>query len=146
MKRFSKIIVILSLGWLLIGCAAKDWQPGDPLAYTNAERLIVKGCVTNEAAQPLQGIRVDVYGVREAKEPDLVNYNYAITDSAGNYTIVRYMGREMPNEVTVEAIDPQNIYKPQAIVVQKTVLESLTNQVGNEIAIRIEVNFTLNKQ
>lgn len=146
MKRFSKIIVILSLGWLLIGCAAKDWQSGDPLAYTNAERLIVKGCVTNEAAQPLQGIRVDVYGVREAKEPDLVNYNYAITDSAGNYTIVRYMGREMPNEVTVEAIDPQNIYKPQAIVAQKTVLESLTNQVGNEIAIRIEVNFTLNKQ
>ena len=145
MKRFSKIIVILSLGWLLIGCAAKDWQSGDPLAYTNAERLIVKGCVTNEEAQPLQGIRVDVYGVREANEPDIASYNYAITDSAGRYAIIRYLGREKPTEVTVEATDPQGIYKPQAIVAQKTAIESIDSSSGVEIAIEIYVNFTLDK-
>ena len=120
-----------------------DKYPGLSDAYS-AKRLIVKGCVKNEEAQPLQNIRVDIYDVREANEPDLANYNYAITDTAGNYTIVRYMGREMPNEVTVEATDPMNIYKPQLIQAQKAEFESLFEQ-RVEVAIEIVVNFTLQK-
>lgn len=144
MKRLAiyNIGLILFLSGVLMGCKAEKehgWYYDE-----KAERMIVTGCVTNEEALPLQGIRINISGVREANEKDLLNYNYAITDSAGHYTIIRYMGRQKPDEVTVEAIDPQNIYKSQAIVAQKAEFESLFEQ-RVEVAVELVANFTLYK-
>lgn len=145
MKRLAiyNIGLILFLSGVLMGCEAKSeygWYDPDK----KAERMIVTGCVINEDSIPLQGIRIDISGVQDANEKDLLNYNYAITDSAGHYTIIRYMGRQKPDEVTIEAIDPQNIYKPQAIVAQKAEFESLFEQ-RVEVAVELVANFTLYK-
>ena len=117
MKRYYVHILAVLFGCMLTGCATKkgdlpgeaDWLSG------NLPRLIVSGCVTDEAAQPLQGIRIDIYGVREETEPDILSYNYALTDSAGMYIICRYLGREIPAEVTIVATDPHDQYNEQTL-------------------------------
>ena len=84
--------------------------------YTSASpRLIVSGTVTNTADQPLGGIYVSLPGVREPNEPDILTYNYSITDSLGRYTIIRYRGREVPTEITVVATDSTGLYPQQYI-------------------------------
>lgn len=84
--------------------------------YTSASpRLIVSGTVTNTASQPLSGIYVALPGVREPGEPDILTYNYSITDSLGQYTIIRYRGREVPEEITVVATDSTGLYPEQYI-------------------------------
>ena len=146
MKRFAiyNIGLILFLSGVLMGCEAKSeygWYDPDK----KEERMIVTGCVINEDSIPLQGIRIDIPDVREnANEPYLPTYNYAITDSAGHYTIIRYMGREIPDSVRVVATPQDTIYKPQAIVAQKQALESI-DQAGYEVAIKLVANFTLHK-
>ena len=78
-------------------------------------RMIISGTVTNTSSKPLQGICVSVFGVREPNEKDIITYNYAITDTAGQYTIIRYRGREMPTEVTVVAMDSTGVYQEQIL-------------------------------
>ena len=113
MKTLSQYIVLFCLAVLCIGCASKEGNAD----LLGAPRLVAQGLVTDELGQPLQGIRVDIYGVRKENEPDVLSYNYNFTDSTGHYTIVRYTGREKLEEVTMAATDPQNIYAEQTIVV-----------------------------
>lgn len=78
-------------------------------------RLIITGTVTNTESEPLENIYVAVYGVREENEKDILTYNYAITDSDGQYTIIRYRGRELPAEVTIVATDSTETYVSQTL-------------------------------
>lgn len=117
MKKKHYIVYVLTvLSMTLIGCKAEYTVGGEPEDWngqTGAPRLLVNGTVTNTADEPLQGIYVAIFGIREPNEPDLLSYNYAITDSAGRYTIVRYRGRELPTEVTVVATDSTGVYEEQ---------------------------------
>ena len=138
MKRLAiyNIGLILFLSGVLMGCKAEKehgWYYDE-----KAERMIVTGCVTNEEALPLQGIRINISGVREANEKDLLNYNYAITDQVGEYIICRYLGREVPQEVTVVAFDPQQIYQTQSQTVNA---EQYT--ATNSSVIEIKADFQL---
>jgi len=117
MKKKHYIVYVLTvLSMTLIGCSKAEY-PGseyeDWNGQTGAPRLLVNGTVTNTADEPLQDIYVAIFGVREPNEPDLLSYNYAITDSAGRYTIVRYRGRELATEVTVVATDSTGVYEEQ---------------------------------
>lgn len=116
MKREHYIYgLLIVLASVLIGCSKYDtMEPPNGEEYpTGTPRLVVKGTVTNTADEPLQGIYVAIYGVREEGEPDVLSYNYALTDSVGRYTIVRYRGREIPAELTVVATDSAGIYQEQ---------------------------------
>lgn len=117
MRRYSIYILAALFGCMLAGCAKNDVVPGggDTWLGANVPRLVVSGCVINESAEPLQGIRIDIYGVREETEPDVLSYNYALTDSAGMYVICRYLGREIPAEVTVVVTDPKEQYEEQTL-------------------------------
>ena len=134
MKRkhyISGLIIILAIS--LFGCSTGKDGLG-PEAYFNGgttPRLVIKGTVKNTADEPLQGIYVAVYGVRDASEPDVLSYNYALTDKAGNYTIVRYRGREYPTEVTVVATDSTGIYEEQLLFATIT-YDSITTRTGKE--------------
>lgn len=111
--RKTLSISIAVLGLVLTGCAKSDSI--DPaFANSGAPRMVISGNVTN-TSQALSGIYVSVPGVREPGERDALSYNYAITDSAGQYTIIRYRGRELPTEVTVVATDSTGKYQEQYI-------------------------------
>lgn len=107
---------ILLIALCLIGCSMKDGpsiaDPNDP-AGKGAPRMIISGRVTDTANVALPGIYISVPGVREPNEREILSYNYAITDSAGQYTIIRYRGRELPVEVTVVATDSTGLYQEQ---------------------------------
>jgi hypothetical protein len=114
MKNTYRFIVILvTLIAALSGCKAKTDEFKEP--YT-APRLIVNGTVRDEDGEGLKGIYVAIYGVREEQEKDIITYNYAITDTAGEYTIIRYRGRELPMEVTIVATDSTKVYQEQMII------------------------------
>ena len=102
---------------MITGCSAKG--PGYPnyehQDFPAMPRLVVQGAVTDTASQPLQGITVAVYGVREENEPDAFSYNYTFTDENGQYMIVRYAGRNMPTEVTLVATDSAGLYAEQTV-------------------------------
>lgn len=87
---------------------------------SGSPRLVIRGHVENEAGEALSGIHVAVFGVRGGKEKDILFYNYALTDSAGMYTIIRYRGREVPAEVTVVATDSGGVYQEQVLFVPFT--------------------------
>ena len=106
-KKSSNLIPPSSSGSQ--GPSASDPDPYEDVA----PRMVVSGTVTNEDGEALEGIYIVLDGIREPDEPDIAFYNYAWTDSIGKYTIIRYRGRECPDEVTVIAIDPENIYKEQ---------------------------------
>lgn len=146
MKRYYVHILVVLFGFLLTGCSNKsNLSPDGAWLDGNMPRLIVSGCVTDDAAQPLQGIRVDLYGVREETEPDVLSYNYAFTDSAGMYIICRYLGREVPNEVTVVATDPKERYNERTVFKELPMesLESLTLANSTNPTLKIEANITL---
>ena len=107
---------ILLIALCLIGCSMKDGpsiaNPNDP-AGKGAPRMIISGRVTDTANVALPGIYISVPGVREPNEREILSYNYGITDSAGQYTIIRYRGRELPVEVTVVATDSTGLYQEQ---------------------------------
>ena len=107
------LICICSIGCSIKEAGMEPMSPGLP-------RMIISGTVTNTSSEPLQGIYVSVFGVREPNEKDIITYNYAITDTAGQYTIIRYRGREMPTEVTVVATDSTGVYQEQVIFAQIT--------------------------
>ena len=113
------LLIVLTLG--LIGCSNSkggNYDAYPPDSENGTPRMVVKGKVTNTADEPLQGIYVAIYGVREPSEPDVLSYNYALTDSACRYTIVRYRGRELPVEVTVVATDSAGLYQEQSRICQ----------------------------
>ena len=84
---------------------------------SGSPRLVIRGHVENEAGEALSGIHVAIFGVRSEQEKDILFYNYALTDSAGMYTIIRYRGREVPAEVTVVATDSGGVYQEQVLFV-----------------------------
>lgn len=97
---------------ILIGCSnGHKFEPTTP----GAPRLIAQGNVTNQDGQPLSNITVAIYGVREENESDMLSYNYAVTDIAGMYMIVRYAGRDTLTEVTLVATDSANVYAEQTV-------------------------------
>lgn len=114
-KTCTHSLFIISL-CLLMGVSFSSCMTAD-VYYTDIEtaRLVVSGMVTYADGSKASGIRVSIYGVREETEADMNTYNYAITDTAGEYTIIRYRGRECPKEVVVVASDPTNVYAEQTI-------------------------------
>lgn len=115
-RYFFIALLFLAIG--LAGCAVNGYTDYPTYPSNGSPRLVVSGHVTDTANEPLPGIAVSVFGVREAQEPDILSYNYALTDSAGRYTIVRYRGRELPVEVTVVATDSAGLYQEQSRICQ----------------------------
>ena len=116
MKKKSLIVlsgIILCLGF--IGCSTGF--PNDLSYFVSAEdgasspRLVIRGTVSNEEGKVLADIRVSETNVKALNEQDTYTYNYATTDKAGAYTIIRYRGRELPTEVCVVASDSTGVYK-----------------------------------
>ena len=114
-KTCTHSLFIISL-CLLVGVSFSSCFTAN-VDYADIEtaRLVVSGVVTYADGSKASGIRVSIYGVREETEADMNTYNYAITDTAGEYTIIRYRGRECPKEVVVVASDPTNVYAEQTI-------------------------------
>ena len=120
MKRTLFIVDAIVAGMLqllvMAGCSQYDSRPKDPFSadstMANGMRLIVMGTVMDANQQPLQGIRIDVYGVRAETEPDIQNYNFAYTDSVGRYVICRYRGRTRTQMIVV-ASDPEQRFREQ---------------------------------
>lgn len=115
-KTCTHSLFIISL-CLLVGVSFSSCTLAD-VGYADIEtaRLVVSGVVTYTDGSKASGIKVSIYGVREETEfTDMNTYNYAITDQKGEYTIIRYRGRECPTEVVVVASDPNNIYAEQTI-------------------------------
>ena len=121
MKRNITYILYLALflgSFLLTGCAQGPHHGTYPILPTdNPQRLVVQGIVTGETSETLEEIRVDIYGVREENEGDILSYNYAITATNGHYTICRYLGRNLPTEVIIVASDPNGKYKDETLFV-----------------------------
>ena len=109
----QRIAVISEGGGVDYPYEGGEYSSGSP-------RLVIRGHVENEAGEALSGIHVAVFGVRGGKEKDILFYNYALTDSAGMYTIIRYRGREVPAEVTVVATDSGGVYQEQVLFVPFT--------------------------
>ena len=134
-RRIARIVVMLVQIAVLsgfIGCN-KSYSNDPPsvggdgnppyesgVLESGSPRLVIRGHVENEAGEALSGIHVAVFGVRGGKEKDILFYNYALTDSAGMYTIIRYRGREVPAEVTVVATDSGGVYQEQVLFVPFT--------------------------
>ena len=114
-KTCTHSLFIISL-CLLVGVSFSSCFT-DSVDYADIEtaRLVVSGVVTYADGSKASGIHVSIYGVREETEADMNTYNYAITDTKGEYTIIRYRGRECPKEVVVVASDPTNVYAEQTI-------------------------------
>ena len=114
-KTYTHSLFIISL-CLLVGVSFSSCTT--PVDYADIEtaRLVVSGVVTYADGSKASGIKVSIYGVRaETEFADMNTYNYAITDQKGEYTIIRYRGRECPTEVVVVASDPNNVYAEQTI-------------------------------
>lgn len=116
-KNICRLFLIAFCG-IFAGCAERyDNSPDiyNPYYTSASPRLIVNGTVTNTADQPLSGIYIALPSVREPNEPEILTYNYSVTDSLGRYTIIRYRGREVPTEITVVATDSTGLYPEQYI-------------------------------
>lgn len=123
MKKNAFLMTLIALSLVLIGCSVnKDSYPNDPdETNSSTPRLIVRGRVCNEQGEGLPGVYVRMIEFLLANgdtvvlvEPDVPSYNYAYTDANGNYTFVRYRGREMPKEVHVVATDTAGVYQTAA--------------------------------
>ena len=112
MKKQLFIVTILMAFCIgFAGCAFKnDYMPVDPPDPYSAPRLVIHGTVSNEDGEALVEIRVSE-NITGLDEPEVMSYNYAITDAAGEYTIIRYRGRILPTEVVLSATDPNGTYQ-----------------------------------
>lgn len=134
------LLIVLALG--LISCSPMKGNKLDPPEGDQGiPRLVVTGMVTNTSGQAVQGIYVAIFGVRAADEPDVLSYNYALTDKEGDYTIVRYRGREFPKEVTVVATDSTGVYEEQLLFAPVT-YDTINGQPFNGF---VTADFVLNK-
>lgn len=118
MRKYIHFILILVVCGLYAGCSKNSGytfpnENGYGDSITVSPRLIINGLVTDTSGEPIEGIYVAVLNVREENEPDILTYNYSITDSLGQCTIIRYRGREYPAEITVVATDSTGIYPEQ---------------------------------
>lgn len=141
---FKHSIFIISL-CLLMGVSFSSCMT-TAADYTDMEtaRLVVSGVVTYADGSKANGIKVSIYGVRaETEFADMNTYNYAITDQKGEYTIIRYRGRECPTEVVVVASDPNNVYAEQTIFAPITYDSSPTQDKFNGFAT---ANFVMHKK
>ena len=141
---FTHSLFIISL-CLLMGVSFSSCMRTDA-DYTDMEtaRLVVSGVVTYADGSKASGIKVSIYGVRaETEFADMNTYNYAITDKKGEYTIIRYRGRECPTEVVVVASDPNNVYAEQTIFAPITYDSSPTQDKFNGFAT---ANFVMHKK
>ena len=141
---FTHSLFIISL-CLLMGVSFSSCTTND-VNYTDIEtaRLVVSGVVTYADGSKANGIKVSIYGVRaETEFTDMNTYNYAITDQKGEYTIIRYRGRECPTEVVVVASDPNNVYAEQTIFAPITYDSSPTQDKFNGFAT---ANFVMHKK
>lgn len=142
-KICTHSLFIISL-CLLVGVSFSSCTT--PVDYADIEtaRLVVSGVVTYADGSKANGIKVSIYGVRAATEfADMNTYNYAITDTKGEYTIIRYRGRECPTEVVVVASDPTNVYAEQTLFAPITYNSSLTQDKFNGFAT---ANFVMHKK
>ena len=142
-KTCTHSLFIISL-CLLVGVSFSSCFT-DSVDYADIEtaRLVVSGVVTYADGSKASGILVSIYGVREETEADMNTYNYAITDTKGEYTIIRYRGRECPKEVVVVASDPNNVYAEQTIFAPITYDRSPTQDKFNGFAT---ANFVMHKK
>lgn len=141
---FTHSLFIISL-CLLVGVSFSSCLKAD-VDYADIEtaRLVVSGVVTYADGSKASGIKVSIYGVRaETEFADMNTYNYAITDQKGEYTIIRYRGRECPTEVVVVASDPNNIYAEQTIFAPITYDSTPTGDKFNGFAT---ANFIMQKR
>ena len=117
------LFIIISLSVVLslcISCRNKgdSAEIDDPSWYNEADasglpRLVISGQINNTNHEALSGIYVSVFGVRQEMETNIITYNYAVSDSLGQYLIIRYRGRELPAEVTLVATDSTGLYQEQ---------------------------------
>ena len=142
-KICTHSLFIISL-CLLVGVSFSSCTPAD-VGYADIEtaRLVVSGVVTDADGSKANGIKVSIYGVRAETEADMNTYNYAITDQKGEYTIIRYRGRECPKEVVVVASDPTNVYAEQTLFAPITYNSSPTQDKFNGFAT---ANFVMHKK
>lgn len=143
-KTCTHSLFIISL-CLLVGVSFSSCFT-DNVDYADIEtaRLVVSGVVTYADGSKANGIKVSIYGVRaETEFADMNTYNYAITDQKGEYTIIRYRGRECPTEVVVVASDPNNVYAEQTIFAPITYDSSPTQDKFNGFAT---ANFIMQKR
>ena len=143
-KTCTHSLFIISL-CLLVGLSFSSCDTNNvDHADTETARLVVSGVVTYADGSKANGIKVSIYGVRaEIESADMNTYNYAITDQKGEYTIIRYRGRECPTEVVVVASDPNNVYAEQTIFAPITYDSSPTQDKFNGFAT---ANFVMQKK
>lgn len=138
------VLILLALSLFGVGCASKrDPAEEDPMPTSHQQggaseefgfpRLVINGRVSNAFGEALQGIYVSVFGVREPAEQDIITYNYAVTDTAGRYTIIRYRGREIPAEVTLVATDSTGHYQEQHLFAPVTYDSVYSSSDGTKI-------------
>ena len=114
----NRYIIFLSVGCLFALSACSSSRGHDVYGpEQGVARLVILGTVSNTTGEVLPGICVSVDDIRQPQETDMQTYNYAITDTTGHYTIIRYRGRELPTQVTVTASDPTRQYATQTQVV-----------------------------
>lgn len=143
-KICTHSLLIISL-CLLVGVSFSSCTTPDvDYADIATARLVVSGVVTYADGSKANGIKVSIYGVRaETEFADMNTYNYAITDQKGEYTIIRYRGRECPTEVVVVASDPTNVYAEQTLFAPITYDSSPTQDKFNGFAT---ANFVMHKK
>ena len=143
-KTCTHSLLIISL-CLLVGVSFSSCTTPDvDYADIATARLVVSGVVTYADGSKANGIKVSIYGVRaETEFADMNTYNYAITDQKGEYTIIRYRGRECPTEVVVVASDPTNVYAEQTLFAPITYDSSPTHDKFNGFAT---ANFVMHKK
>ena len=138
-KNHYTILSLIAILFVCIGCANKTNQnpgPGywfDGPEDTGAPRLVINGQITNTANDTIPGIYVSVFGVRQPMESDIITYNYAVSDSLGKYTIIRYRGRELPAELTLVATDSTGMYQEQLRICEITYDSVYSNKEGRKI-------------
>ena len=127
-------IFYLLLSVVLVGCSANKSDPGMNEFLGNGSglpRLIIRGTVTNTEGQPLPDISVDIFEtILDDAETAMLTYNCAVTDQYGKYTMIRYRGRELPEEMTIIATDPSDVYQRQEHDVT-IVYDSVLSKNGN---------------
>ena len=141
MKTHLYIIILLSVVLsLCLGCTNKRDSAGgeDPSWYDESDasglpRLVINGQISNTANKALSGIYVSVFGVRQEEEADIITYNYAVSDSLGQYQIIRYRGRELPAELTLVATDSTSLYQEQLRICEITYDSVYLEREGQKI-------------
>ena len=115
MTRIYTLIVVALTAFIFASCSNGASGPPYDFEPDGLPRLIVRGTVQNTDQKPLRGIHISVFDLREPSEKDILTYNCALTDSAGNFSMIRYRGRELPSQITVVATDSSFLYQEQVL-------------------------------